>query len=61
VFVNPHEDEFKTVDLKRIYYMAVPLCGGLIKADGTCEGSIAYEKVSRKINLKPVSAVLLVY
>ncbi len=41
--------------------MAVPLGGGLIKEDGTCEGSIAYEKVSRKIKLKPVSAVLLVY
>ena len=60
VLVNPNETKSGTFYLNQDYNKVVPIGGGLIKKDGTYEGSIKYETVNNKITLPPISGVVLI-
>jgi len=59
VVVNPLSSSSKSYSLKKDYYKIVPVGGGFVNADGTCDGKLTYEKVSGEITLPPVSALIL--
>jgi hypothetical protein len=59
VIVNPLSSKSKRYSLKKDYYKIVPVGGGFVNADGTCDGKLTYEKISGEITLPPVSALIL--
>jgi len=60
VLVNPNDTESYIYYLDRKYYRVIPIGGGLLQEDGTCEGSLTYESVDNEIVLSPISGIVLI-
>lgn len=60
VLVNPSAIKSHTLSLDKEYNKIVPVGGGLVQKDGSCEGSITYQTVNNEITLPPISGVVLI-
>jgi hypothetical protein len=60
VLVNPNDTESYIYYLDRKYYRVIPIGGGVLQEDGTCEGSLTYESVDNEIVLSPISGIVLI-
>lgn len=59
VIVNPSASETLVFVPDDDYKQVVPVGGGVVPKDGTWEGSITYESVGDKIELPPMSGIVL--
>ena len=59
VLVNPSDTESYTYRLDRRYNKVIPVGGGVLQEDGTCDGYRSYEPVNDEITFPPVSGVVL--
>ena len=59
VLVNPSDTESYTYSLDRKYNKVIPVGGGVLQEDGTCDGYLSYESVNDVLILPPVSGVVL--
>ncbi len=59
VLVNPSDTESYTYSLDRKYNKLIPVGGGVLQEDGTCDGYLTYEPVNDVLILPPVSGVVL--
>jgi hypothetical protein len=57
--VNPSDTESLSYTLDKKYHKVIPVGGGVLQDDGTCNGFLNYEFVEDEIILSPISGVVL--
>ncbi len=59
VAVNPYSSVTRVLTLQKDGYKILPVGGGFVDSTGAWEGLLRYEKISGKVNIPPISALIL--